>query len=655
MKYKFYPPRKPHKPTYTNRFLPSITFVVFSRKFSDKNYEKQGIYCRRIPHIMKIKVELLNRFQSSLIVPIGKDKTPNYYLEVEPKSFWNDPEFISRFSRFDYLVAGSLSLDVGEMEVHVYSKMDNKIIYQRKFSGIEEDFFDFANEFVIDLMHFFEVNLSPQDIDTISKRPISKKEALYPLLEALDKDPENQIGGDYKTYIDRLKTAFKMDPSSEDVVNMLLYAAEYVDEEGDLETAHLVLDFILSLMPLNYKANQYKIYLLSKENKIDEAMSFLEKIVDKDDKFKEIPFHLGIKFMEKREWDLSSLLFEKAMKYQIKEPYLYEVYSYLMASLENYEKALNIVEEGFKQHLFTEYLLLIKAQILAIKGEIEKAEKTYQEALDIYVNSSRLKASAAAFYINVGKPHKSKILIDDALEESPEDPVVNIEGARIYVELDDKETALRLAKTAVDLKPEEPLFSMAEKLISRITSGISEEEQARNRLLFSKAVKILEEGNIDLAITLLEEVVKAEPSFWKGWFILGVAYRKKEEYEKALKAFSKVDELYPDQVSLHHEIGKCKMAMDKYKEAFPHLLYAFRRKPNDPEIVANMGILYLLLRRVPEAEALLFQAQRMAPEIDLSPYIKQLEKIKKRKIVSGKNGELKTGEEKEEKKEEEEN
>jgi Flp pilus assembly protein TadD len=55
--------------------------------------------------------------------------------------------------------------------------------------------------------------------------------------------------------------------------------------------------------------------------------------------------------------------------------------------------------------------------------------------------------------------------------------------------------------------------------------------------------------------------------------------------------------------------------------------------------MANMGILYMYLGRLQEAEVLLMQAKRMAPSLMIiDQFIRQLQLIQKRKSASGGNG-----------------
>ena len=194
MNFNFDLPKEEINEDYADiRFLPSVAFTVFETDTAKslKTKEKLVAYSRRIPHIMKIKSDLLNRFRSILILPIKTDKYPFYYVDTDKETFWQDPNFLINIDYFDYIISGKISLEQDKLTIYLYSFVDDQIIYQRDFFGDFDDYFDFCNQFMKEIFMFFEFQLGKKDLDILENRPVQNKMSLDLFIQALETDPDN--------------------------------------------------------------------------------------------------------------------------------------------------------------------------------------------------------------------------------------------------------------------------------------------------------------------------------------------------------------------------------------------------------------------------------------------------------------------------------
>jgi Flp pilus assembly protein TadD len=641
MKFRYFPVPDREAPARDLRFLPSMALTVLSRMGEDsQNYLLQGVFCRRLPQVLKQKLDVLGHFRTGMAVPLkegGKD-----YQEIATGQFWKDNAFLPPQEVYDYVLGGSLSLDQGRLNLALYSNLDDSILLDKTYEGVPGDFFRFVNEFTREVVEFLEVVAAREDLEKVWKKPVGNYQALVFLLEALDWDLSRGVFPEREErYLDGLRKSLEKDPESDDVAGLLVLDALSRLRRQDEAGAGAIGDFLLSLRPGDVQANFLKTRVLFQQGKTPEALDRLDSLARSGLEVQKVPYLIALELMETHNVEEALLFFQKAVELGCREPSLFENYAYLLIHAGEMEKALEILGEGQARFPGREGALTYTAQVLAELDRLDDAASTYRKALSLFPGSPRLLTSYAIYHVICGRRDEALKSLGEALATAPEDPELNLEAARIYEHLQDPAPASRFARTAMELDPGSRLAGEAHDLLSRVTGGISPEEQARNRELYIKAKRLFDLGHKTRCIEILDSITQGEPLFWKAWFLKGMAYRRQEKFRDALEAFQNVDELFPDQASLYHEVGRCLMGMERFKEALPYLLSAFQKRPQDPVIMANMGLIYLFTGKVIEAEVLLMQAQRMSAPgaLNLEPYIEEARRLKKKKQAGRGNGE----------------
>lgn len=640
MKFQFYLPERKEKQAISDRFLPSIAFVIFSNKGESDKEVYKGIYSRRIPQYMKIKLDLIGRFRSNFILPLDKTEGTASYLKTKPQAPWTEPQFIKKFERFDYMIGGTVSLDEEMLLINLYSYSDDAVIFEKTYHGNSSRFPEFISDFFMEMLRYFEVILEDKEKQILMKAPTADPEAFEYLLQALEKDPANPVNtDDGEAYESLLIKALEKDPKSEEIASMIVNYAELKSQNRDNEKADLLVKKVIQLQPSHRDAVLLSVKLLLKADNTDQALNLLDESIKNNPKLNDLPLTLALESMYSDSRENTILLFEKALDCEPNNPEVYDNFGYYLASIGKIDLALSIFKHCLTLFPDREYPLINAAQISAQLGLDKQADQYYLKAKTLYSNSPKLLASLAVYRTILKDETSAKKLINEALEISPENTRINLIAASIYENFQDYDEAKRLAKTAIDLEPISYLSEEARYFYSRVAAGISEEQQQNNRELFLDAVLLMKKNETAKALEIIEKVVYVEPHYWRALFIKGVAHRLMGDYEKALEAFNQVDELFEDQISLHNEMGKCYMALDQFHQAFLHILYAFRKNPHDPEIMGNMALVYMRMGRLQEAEVLLKQIKIMDPNnknIDI--YLKELERIKRRKRSSRGNG-----------------
>jgi len=93
-------------------------------------------------------------------------------------------------------------------------------------------------------------------------------------------------------------------------------------------------------------------------------------------------------------------------------------------------------------------------------------------------------------------------------------------------------------------------------------------------------------------ITLWEDVVRKTPKKAMGYNNLGVAYKKAELLDKALREYRKALKLQPDYPEAHYNLANIYNIKGHLQEAIDEYSKALRLKPDYAEVYNNLGIVY---------------------------------------------------------------
>lgn len=643
MKFEYYLPEENETEPSMKKFMPMVAFIVFSGD-EDKpevNPELQDIYTRRLPQVIKMKMDMVSRFNTNFILPLDRSTESPQYLDTIPGSPWTEPEFIGRFERFDYMVQGTLSLKNEYLNIKLYSRLNGDVIFEKDYSGDKDKFFEFSTDFLMDFFSFFEIMLTDKEKELLRTHPSTNPSSIEYMMKALDNDPFNPLETlDNDEYLNSLESAVKEDPKSNDISDILVGYAAKLEAGGEVDKSVEILERLIQTV--GHKRNPVMLLsrILMRHNRFDRAFDVLDKAAAANSsETKDIYYLMARENMQTDRKEVTLKLFEKAIEAEPENPDIFDTYGYYLAATDDMPSALNVFTKGLKYSSERETSLLNTAQVYTIMKKYDEARAIYDKLRVLYPQSARSQASRSIFYALNGEKNNALLAITEALNNSPESPVINLTAARVFDFLNDKENAERYARTTIDLNPDKIITDEATYLFSRISAGITEEQQKENRNLFLDGIREMRKNNHSEALEIFSRVVELEPNFWRAWFLKGVTLRITGELEQALDSLSQVDELFPDQTSLHLEVGKCYMGMEQFQEAFPHIRYAFKNRPEEPEIMGNMALVYMYLGRLKEAEILLTQVQKMDPyNKNVEVYIEELERLKKRRKSSRGNG-----------------
>ena len=175
----------------------------------------------------------------------------------------------------------------------------------------------------------------------------------------------------------------------------------------------------------------------------------------------------------------------------------------------------------------------------------------------------------------------------------------------------DKE--LRIYLTEGEILNSAKQYKEAVKLYTEALQQLTD----NNRLLYARALTAEKIGQIDLAVSDLESIVKREPENAQALNALGYTLiDKTEQLKRGLGYIKKALKLEPEDPAIHDSIGWAYYRLGQYDEALKYLRRAFE-KLKDAEIAAHLGEVLWVAGDREEAQKIWNSALEQAPNDDL--------------------------------------
>lgn len=130
----------------------------------------------------------------------------------------------------------------------------------------------------------------------------------------------------------------------------------------------------------------------------------------------------------------------------------------------------------------------------------------------------------------------------------------------------------------------------------------------------------LRKGDIAGAVRELAEVVKVRPNYLPAWMLLGSAYLRTQQEDKAEAAFQRAAQLNPKNPAVLAQLGVLYLRDKRYEPARQAFQQITELNPKDAEAQVNLGVALNLLGRSDEALARFRKAAELNPNLSLAWY-----------------------------------
>jgi len=184
----------------------------------------------------------------------------------------------------------------------------------------------------------------------------------------------------------------------------------------------------------------------------------------------------------------------------------------------------------------------------------------------------------------------------DALKIHPDSPDILFNLGSFYIRKGNLEKARSVYLKFISLEKTGKRREFAEKILEKIP------EDSADDMIFLEAYDLIRMEREDEGIRKIKRYLEDNPDVWNAWFMLGWAYRRKEQYEPAKEAFLKSLELEDSNIDTYNELAICLMELGEFKECRKYLLKALRKDGTNTKIISNLGVLALKENNTKDAE-----------------------------------------------------
>jgi tetratricopeptide (TPR) repeat protein len=172
----------------------------------------------------------------------------------------------------------------------------------------------------------------------------------------------------------------------------------------------------------------------------------------------------------------------------------------------------------------------------------------------------------------------------------------------------------------VDMKMEAEVVAAAPQAATSQEAASTESPAASIAKDSEAAVGLLNTGKVNEAVAAFEKLVEANPTNAGLHYNLGVAYEKRDQYEKARDQYEEAIKIKPDFGDAFLAIGNTFMAQKNFNDAITPLTKAVELLPQNYGAAYNLGASYANGGMYAEAEGAFRKAVAINPK---EPYVHQ--------------------------------
>lgn len=264
---------------------------------------------------------------------------------------------------------------------------------------------------------------------------------------------------------------------------------------------------------------------------------------------------------------------------------LYLLYDYIPAAEACLVLARQLDPENFR------WLYYLGA-LYTLEGQVEKAQEALASALAIDPEHVPALIRQGNLFIEAGDVDAAETNFEAALELDPESSAARFGLGQVAFNREQYEAAISLLEASLEGQPE---GSVVHYFLGMALRNQGDMEGARQHLRLNK------HEQVTFRDPLLDELSAANVSR-EAFFNMGVEALRREEPERALKAFEMALEAEPNDPETHYNVGMALLGMGKGEEAVVHIRRATELRPDYRNAHFNLGV--LLARKGDDQEAL---------------------------------------------------
>ena len=341
--------------------------------------------------------------------------------------------------------------------------------------------------------------------------------------------------------------------------------------------------------------------------------------------------------------------------------YVHQIFGDIYLDQHALSKAAGHLQRALQQDPKAPNIHFQLGEAALLAGQTDEAEAAYRKQLEVTPSSAAAKARLAEVELSKLQIKPALSLLDEAILSSPLEAVSALQLPPSYANasftLPDKLVAqLRTALPEVRQTPASSARDLALAVIFDVTGQSDDFKIAFTRFeltiphqpaapdLNDRAIQEFDRQNFEeaadeihtwlkthpndlqaqylaarthrlLSLSVLDQLLSNYPDSYRSHQLLAQTYEQRDEDEKAVAEYKKVEELSPTLPGVHYALGHLLIKDGDLEQATIQLKEELRLNPDQPEANAEMGMALLAQNQSGEAVEFLNKAITLQPDL----------------------------------------
>ncbi len=320
---------------------------------------------------------------------------------------------------------------------------------------------------------------------------------------------------------------------------------------NDVKGAETWLNRLLQKEPDNLRAKSMLARIYASTNRDMDALSLLESVLKGATDDKEALFMAGMVYAKERDYARAIDVFKRLANMPGKEAVTANYYlAFFYKELKDYSKAIQCLEKILDINPTAASVHLALGSIYEAMFEADKAITEYKAYLAMEPDDIRVKEQIVRILLQIGKKQEAI----SYLEELKQDSKAAIQLAILYMDENKFSEAVNVLSDLAKQYPNNgqilfPLALAYERLgdysaAMRLLQAISPSDEFYVESQRYLAVLTARRGNLNEAITILQDRLKERPNVKEWLLAISLLYEEAEKLNEASAWLKKAEELY---------------------------------------------------------------------------------------------------------------
>ncbi len=269
-----------------------------------------------------------------------------------------------------------------------------------------------------------------------------------------------------------------------------------------------------------------------------------------------------------------------------------------------YRMLIHALEPGIEFTMTKTGIEKANSKDFSVAEEIFRALVHYNSGnVNNYINLALVLEEQSGLYENLGNFELSEKYLSEAfktyhnaLELHGTSPDLLFNLGNFYIKRKNPEKARNILQNFILYEPPGKRKDFVLEILQKFPKSTHEE------VLLLEAYDFIQMEQEDQGIERIKLFLENHDDVWNAWFLLGWAYRRKEDYQAGKEAFLKSIEYEGNHTDSYNELAICLMELGEYSLCRQYLKKALILEGENTKTIMNFGILALKEHDLSEAE-----------------------------------------------------